>query len=458
MVDSKGVAVPYTAPSGVFVQQLAINNVGQVAGWYSNATSSFPTSTGAFISDPDGSIVTVTPPVDTTTQSFGDVRIIAINDRGDVLGSMNVTGQSGVPSLYWFIRDAALGTYTLFGGIAGGGSSSPYGSLSNAGTALFSGKIRYADGSEKDPPFTGGYYAIWSGMNNNGVMVGTVSSFPVVLNPDGHAPAVACPEISGALKAYSINDNGVIAGAAPPGATQGTAFIATPTGYLSGVTLSNTSWGFSPNPAGQQGGSGTVYVTSTGVADLHIQQVTIESESNGVQPDFVLTANTCVTMQGSDQVPGTFAPGQFCAISFSFTPAGVGARTGQLVIFDDAPDAPHIIRLGGTGLGKQNLLLSNNSWMFGARPVGNTSGPGILYIYNRGTDPVNFTSISITGANTSDFAIATNTCGPVLAPYTTCAVMFQFTPTAQGERNAALTLIDNSPVSPQSVPIRGYGQ
>jgi hypothetical protein len=457
VVDNKGVAVPYTAPSGVFVQQLAINNVGQVAGWYSNAPSSFPASTGAFISNPDGSIVAVTPPVDTTTQSFGDVRIIAINDRGDVLGSMTVTDQSGGQSLYWFIRDA-LGAYTLFDGIAGGGSPSPYGSLTNAGTALFSGKIRYADGSEKDSAFTGGYYAMWSGMNNNGVIVGTVYSFPVVLGPDGHAPAVACPEISGTLTAYSINDNGVIAGAAPAVGTQGTAFIATPTGYHSGATLSNTSWGFSPNPAGQQGGSGTVYVTSTGQADLHIQQVAIESDSNGVPPDFILTANTCVTMQGSSQIPGTFAPGQFCTVSFSFTPAGVGARTGKLVIFDDAPDAPHIIRLDGTGLGKQNLLLSNNSWMFGARPVGNTSGPGILYIYNRGTDPINFTSIAITGANASDFSIATNTCGSVLAPYTTCAVMFQFTPAAQGERNAALMLIDNSPISPQSVPIRGYGQ
>src|SRR5690242_4074378 len=143
VVDSAGTAVPYAAPAGVFVQQLAINNVGQVAGWYSNTAGPYASSAGAFIGNPDGSVVTVTPPVDTTTQSFGNVRIVAIDDHGDVLGDLNVTNHDGIQSEYWFIRDA-LGNYTLFDPTIGGGPSQIFGSLNNAGTAVFSGRIRYA--------------------------------------------------------------------------------------------------------------------------------------------------------------------------------------------------------------------------------------------------------------------------------------------------------------------------
>jgi hypothetical protein len=458
VVDSAGMAVPFAAPAGGYVKQTAVNNVGQVAGWISNSPFPGSASTGSFISNPDGSIILVNPPVDTPTQLFDNVRVGAINDHGDLFGDIGVTGRDGIPTEYWFVRDF-LGNYTLFDPMVGGGSPQVLGSLNNAGTAIFSDKIRYADGSERHIPSRLGGYFTWYSINNNGLIIGDVyGPFPVVLTPDGNAPAVACPEISGGLTAYSINDNGMIAGEAPPNQTQGTVFLATPTGFHSGATLSNTSWGFSPNPMGQEGGSGTIYVTSSGVADLHIEQVAMAPPVDGTPPDFTLTDTTCTTQQGATQIPGTFAPGQFCAISFSFTPAAVGARTGQLLVFDDAPDAPHVIRLDGTGLGKQNLLLSNSSWTFGSRPVGDTSGPGILYIYNQGTDAINFASIAITGPNSSDFAIITNTCGSVLAPYTTCAVLFQFTPGSQGLRSAAVTLIDDSPLSPQSIPIRGYGQ
>ena len=231
--------------------------MGQVAGWISN--SLLPGSdTRSFISNPDGSIILVNPPVDTPTQSFDNVRVAAINDYGDVFGNLRVIGQDGIPTRYWFIRNF-LGNYTLFDPVPGGGFGEVLGSLNNAGTAIFSDTIRYADGAEKKIPNRSAAYFTLYGINNNGLIIGDVyGSFPVVLTPDGNAPAVACPEISGPLRAYSINDNGVIAGEAPPNPPLGTVFLATPTGFHSGATLSNTSWGFSPNPIGQQGGSGTI--------------------------------------------------------------------------------------------------------------------------------------------------------------------------------------------------------
>ena len=49
-------------------------------------------------------------------------------------------------------------------------------------------------------------------------------------------------------------------------------------------------------------------------------------------------------------------------------------------MYDDAPDAPHIIRLNGTGLGKRNLIFSNNFWDFGPHPAGQTTPAATLCI------------------------------------------------------------------------------
>jgi hypothetical protein len=127
------------------------------------------------------------------------------------------------------------------------------------------------------------------------------------------------------------------------------------------------------------------------------------------------------------------------------------------VIHDDAPDAPHIIRVEGMGLGKGRLQFSNQSWNFGEQPVGRTTGPGVIYIYNPGTDVINFSSIAITGMNPTDFAIDANTCGAAIAPYTTCMIGFHFAPQATGLRGATLTLSDDSGSERHAIPIAGAG-
>jgi hypothetical protein len=291
-------------------------------------------------------------------------------------------------------------------------------------------------------------------MNNTGLFVGSANA-PFVMDANGNAPAVVCPQYSNSLsfaKAYAINDDGVVTGNL---LFSGSVFVATPTGIHSGLKLSNTSWGFSPNPVGVQGGSGTIYVTSTGAADLTFVAISIGArDGNDTPADFAITGNTC--MAGSDAAR-TLAPNQFCAISFTFTPAGPGARTAQLQIEDDAPDSPHIIRLDGTGLGKGRLQFSNDYWQFNPQPVAQVSGPGTVYIYNPGTETINFSSIAISGAQAGDFAIGSNSCGAAVAPYTTCSVAFQFTAQGPGLRSAALVFSDDSGSGRQVVALSGTG-
>jgi len=159
----------------------------------------------------------------------------------------------------------------------------------------------------------------------------------------------------------------------------------------------------------------------------------------------------------TNNCPAVLAPGQSCTISFTFTPNGAGARTAQIQIEDDAPDGPHLIRLNGMGLGKGRLQFSNDYWQFNQQPVGQPSGPGVIYIYNPGTDAINFSSIAISGGNSSDFAIGANSCGAAIAPYTTCAIAFQFTPQAAGGRSSTLVFIDDSSTGRQAIPLTGTG-
>jgi len=65
-------------------------------------------------------------------------------------------------------------------------------------------------------------------------------------------------------------------------------------------------------------------------------------------------------------------------------------------------------------------------------------------------------SPAITGTNPSDFT-ETNNCGSSVSPGGHCAISVTFRPSQLGSRTAAITITDNAPGSPQSVPLSGAG-
>jgi hypothetical protein len=445
-VDRNGQTLPLTLPpfaaSDPRAQIGSVNNAGQVAG-YATDNSLVPPRLRGFISNADGTYLVIDPPPDTSAQSFRDIYVSGINDHGDLSGVLASIDEAGNETDYSFIRDSA-GFFTI-----SNDSASPYDQhpMNNLQAVIVGSNVRLPDGSMTPLTLHGATNfppPAFYGINDAGFVAGNIQSVygdvAFVRGPDGNAPAVTCPERRFDMTAYAVNNNGVVAASVRPDQIA----IATPTGFHSGLQLSNTSWTFSPSPAGQMGGSGTIYITSTGVADLEVESIVNES-----YPDFDLTQRTCFT---------SLAPGQFCSVSFTFKPSGVGFRTGQIVIYDNAPDAPHVIPLAGMGLGKGRLQFSNQSWNFGEQPIGSTTGPGIIYLYNPGTDAINFSSIAITGTNSPDFVISSNTCGAAIAPYTTCAVGFQFAPRAAGIRSAALNFSDDSGAGPQAIPLEGSGR
>ena len=93
---------------------------------------------------------------------------------------------------------------------------------------------------------------------------------------------------------------------------------------------------------------------------------------------------------------------------------------------------------------------------FGSWPVGQTSTVKTATLTNIGSTTLTINSITITGADSGDFA-QVNTCGSSLAPGTKCAIRVAFTPTAPGTRTAAINISDSDRTSPQKVNLTGSG-
>jgi hypothetical protein len=93
---------------------------------------------------------------------------------------------------------------------------------------------------------------------------------------------------------------------------------------------------------------------------------------------------------------------------------------------------------------------------FGNQTIGITSDPRHSTLTNTGELVLTITSIKVTGLNSSDFAEKDN-CGASIPPHGSCKINVTFTPSSTGTRTAAVSITDNAPDSPQTLPLSGVG-
>src|SRR5260370_17714507 len=86
-----------------------------------------------------------------------------------------------------------------------------------------------------------------------------------------------------------------------------------------------------------------------------------------------------VTVSGdflqSNNCPSRVAPGANCTVNVSFKPTAVGARTGVLLLTDNASASPQNVLLTGTGQGFPIVSLSTTSLAFGVQVLATTTTP-----------------------------------------------------------------------------------
>ena len=183
----------------------------------------------------------------------------------------------------------------------------------------------------------------------------------------------------------------------------------------------------------------TMTLTNTGNTNLTVGNVNITGPNS---PDFAQT-NTCTTV----------SPQATCAINVTFTPSIAGTETANVSVTDNAPGSPQLGSLTGVGLGNgPAVLFSPTSLAFGSQLIGTSSSPQSITLSNIGNAALAITSIT-TGAYYSQ----TNNCGSSVAVGTSCTIMVTFKPTKINTVNGAVTVTDNAPGSPQTVPLTGIG-
>ncbi|MEI6620673.1 MAG: choice-of-anchor D domain-containing protein [Actinomycetes bacterium] len=238
----------------------------------------------------------------------------------------------------------------------------------------------------------------------------------------------------------------------------------TPTAIIPEFSPSLASIDFGDIKIGPSGTtpSEVITITNSGNAALNFEtgSITVTGANAGL---FTITANTCSTAATS------VAPGGACAVKVRFAPGTLGAKTASLDFVDNAtivpPVSPQHISLSGKGVMpafSANLATRD----FGDVGVIGSTQSESFDVTNSGDAALTFGagSITITGADASEFTKASDTCtgGPAgIAPGTTCTVTVDFDPGSRGVKNATLRFVDNAdvtaPTSPQSIPLTGKG-
>ncbi|MBV9303612.1 MAG: choice-of-anchor D domain-containing protein [Acidobacteriaceae bacterium] len=208
----------------------------------------------------------------------------------------------------------------------------------------------------------------------------------------------------------------------------------TGTGVAPAVNLSATSLTFSTQLLGTTSAAKPVTLKNTGTATLNITSIAPSGDYS--------ETNTC----GS-----SLAVNATCTINVTFKPTAEGTRTGTVKITDNAASSPQSINLTGTGT---QVKLSASGLSFPATKIGSSSSPQSVTITNVGTTTLTFTSITLTGSDSGDFALS-KTCGSVLAKNASCSVSVTFKPKTTGTRTADVSIADNGGGSPQLISLTG---
>jgi uncharacterized repeat protein (TIGR03803 family) len=103
-----------------------------------------------------------------------------------------------------------------------------------------------------------------------------------------------------------------------------------------------------------------------------------------------------------------------------------------------------------------SVSLSPASLQFANQTVGTSSAAQTVDVTNTGYLPLNFSGITVTGADAVDFS-QSNTCGSSLAAGASCTIGVTFKPAHAGALTAAVTITDNGAGNPQSVALSGTG-
>lgn len=207
---------------------------------------------------------------------------------------------------------------------------------------------------------------------------------------------------------------------------------------------------FGPTTVGQTSSPQNILLTSLGSESTSLSSISI----SGANASDFIESDTCMS---SPVLPTNHT----CTIAITYAPGGVGTSQATLVITDNAAGSPQSIPLSGTSVAAPppapavTLNPSTSLNFSGSATQGTSTSPQNVTVTNSGNAPLQFISAVLSGFNSGDFSISSDTCSGSLSANASCTISIVFTPQAAGIRTTTLTITDNAASSPQSLTING---
>jgi len=151
----------------------------------------------------------------------------------------------------------------------------------------------------------------------------------------------------------------------------------------------------------------------------------------------------------------TLTLAQTCTVNVTFTPSTSGTATATVSMTDNANNSPQTVNLAGA---LTAVALSAASVTFPAQLVSTLSPSQTVTLTNVSVSTsITVFNLKLSGLDPGDFAESDNcVSSSPIPPGGSCKITLTFTPTAQGNRTAILSINDNS-AGPQTVNIVGTG-
>jgi len=216
------------------------------------------------------------------------------------------------------------------------------------------------------------------------------------------------------------------------------------------ASLTPASLVFSGTTLGQTSAALSATLANTGNAALNIDTIGL---GGAAAAEFALSGGSCAA--------GTpVAAGANCSIQVTFKPSSAGTRTAALNIAHNATGGLSTVSLSGTGnaVAQATVGVSATSLNFGALVSNTASAVQTVTVSNSGQAALNFSAISLGGANSTVFTLG-GSCAvatPVAAG-ASCTVTVQAKPTAAGAFAGNLTLASNAANGNVTVGLSGTG-
>ena len=227
----------------------------------------------------------------------------------------------------------------------------------------------------------------------------------------------------------------------------------TGTGVFPQATPAPLNLPFGNQTNGITSGPQTITLTNGGTATLNLATVALGGANPSV---FAIAAGTTCTNAS------TVLAGSSCIVNVTFTPTALTPFAATVTFTDDANPTSQVVNLSGTGV-TSTVNFAPSTIPFGNQRLNTTSAQMTSVLTNSGATTLTISSVTLTGANPGDYALATPASGTdcrtigTVAAGSTCTLAATFTPSALGARSATVSVADSATGSPHTLPLTGTG-